>query len=145
MWQQDSVDAVGKPRLDGWLVLVDVEPGTFDPAFPQSLDQRLLIHDRAARGVDQEMVGSHQPELALPDQMARLIVQIRVDGDEVGFAQEFVERNIDRPKLGLDLGSGAARICIEDGHAEAEPPARHRLADATESDDPQRPPVDIAA
>src|ERR1700677_2788583 len=51
---QDRIVGVGR------LLLQNVEPGAGDAAFLQSLGQRLLVDDRAARGIDQIAGRLHQ-------------------------------------------------------------------------------------
>ena len=55
---------VGRQRL----VVVDVERGAGDPLLAQRLDQRRLVDDRAAGGVDQPAVRPEQVELVGADQ-----------------------------------------------------------------------------
>src|SRR6185437_14202690 len=52
-------------------VLEHIEPRGQDPARPQSLDQRLLVHERAARDVDQHAVGTERVHNFGVDDVAR--------------------------------------------------------------------------
>ena len=56
----------------------------------QRREQRRLVDDRAARGVDQVGGRLHQAELAGADEAARALRQHDVDGDEVGLAEQVV-------------------------------------------------------
>ncbi|PAV93293.1 hypothetical protein WR25_14105 [Diploscapter pachys] len=49
-------------RIDPRFVLPDVEPGSGESTRLQRIDQRDLVHDAAARGVDQIDVRPHQPD-----------------------------------------------------------------------------------
>ena len=78
------------------LLLEDVEARAGDLAGAQRLDERRLVHDRAARDVDQVGSRLHQRELRRADQVVRLVGQQAGDDDEVGFAQQLVERHAAR-------------------------------------------------
>ena len=59
-------------RVHVRLVLEDVEPRAGNAPLGERADQRRLVDDGAARGVDEKRRRLHQPELARADQMARL-------------------------------------------------------------------------
>src|SRR5882724_13387272 len=60
-----------RQRLD----VEDVEPGMADVARLQGLDHRVLIDDRAARGVDEDDSGLHLTDTLARDQAAGLVVE----------------------------------------------------------------------
>ena len=94
MGEQDRIPTIGQARLSLRLVLVDVEPGSFDPSFLERPDQGFLVDDRPPRGIDQIVLRPHQLQLALADQVPRLVVQVGVDADVVRLSQQFVERHV---------------------------------------------------
>ena len=75
--------AVLRQRLLG----VDVERGAGDRALAQRRQQRVLVDDRPARGVDQQRRRLHQRELARADQPARAVAEPRVDREHVASAR----------------------------------------------------------
>ena len=89
----------------GRLAAVHVDAGARDFAGHQRLVQRLLVVDAAARAVDQDHAIFHLRDLTRADHAARLFGQRRVNGDDVGSGQQFVEIahqvhvNADRPLL----------------------------------------------
>src|SRR3546814_5779573 len=62
MRQQHDVSHREQPLVNGGLMLEHVEPGARDPPFLKGRDQRRLVDDLAARGVDQIGVALHQPK-----------------------------------------------------------------------------------
>ena len=77
---------VERQRLD----VVDVEAGAGDRFGVQRRDQRLLVDDRPARGVDEIGGRLHQPELSRADEPARAVAQHDMNGDDVGIAEQIV-------------------------------------------------------
>ncbi len=71
--------AVGRERLR----IEHVERGAGQPAVVERLDERRLVHDAAARAVDQAAGGLHFRQRRRADQAAGLVGQRRVDRDEV--------------------------------------------------------------
>ena len=61
------------------------------PTRPERLDQGRLVHDQAARGVDEDRGWLHPGEPPGVDQVARLLRQEDVQRDDVGLAQELLE------------------------------------------------------
>ncbi len=76
-----------RQRLDS----ENVQPRAGDAAGAERLDQRLLLHDRAARGVDQDRAGLHQRELRRRDEALRLRGEPQVHAHHVARAIELVE------------------------------------------------------
>ena len=73
---------VERQRLD----VEHVEAGAGDLLSLQRGDQRRLVDDRAARGVDEIGRRLHQREFGGADQPARAVAEHDMDGDEVGLA-----------------------------------------------------------
>src|SRR3954453_9044924 len=67
-------------RLDG----EHVDAGAWNPLLLQRLEQRLLVHDRPARGVDEEGGRLHPRYIGGPDQPARALPQHPMDADDIG-------------------------------------------------------------
>ena len=65
--------------------------------------QRRLVDDAAARAVDEVGGRLHHGELARADQVARVVLQRRVHGDEVGTRQRGAEVGDRLAAHGLDL------------------------------------------
>src|SRR3546814_9076890 len=80
-----------QPRVDRGFALVDVEPGPREPPVFERLDQRVLVDDLAARGVDKIGVAAQQREPPRIDQMLGLFGMRGADRDDVGDAQHVVE------------------------------------------------------
>ena len=78
--------AVGA-RLAG----VDVQRGPGHPAVGERAGQRGLVHDPAARRVDDPHLGLDQVQLAVAEQADGLGGARQVDADEVGLGQQLVQ------------------------------------------------------
>src|SRR5262245_14939868 len=77
---------IGGQRLD----VEHVEPGAGDLVLPQRRQQRRLLDDGTARGVDDVGRRLHQAELLCADEAARALRQDHVDGDEVRLAEQLL-------------------------------------------------------
>ena len=127
---------VERQRLD----VEHVEAGAGDLVVAQGRQQRRLIDDRPARGVDDIGGRLHQAELLGADQPARALREHDVDGDEVGLPEQVLLAHVvDADLLALlgrevlapgddlhaerlaDLGGAGAEL------AEAEDAERHAL------------------
>ena len=71
-------------------LVVHVEPGRGDRARPQCLDQRPLVDDRSARGVDQRRGRLHQRELGGAEQAAGAVAEHEVDRQHVGALEQLL-------------------------------------------------------
>src|SRR5262245_11701324 len=69
----------------------DIEGGTAKMTRLQRRDERLLIDDAASGAVEDASALLHASELRGADQVACLVGQRRVDGEEVAARQELVE------------------------------------------------------
>src|SRR5262249_15839094 len=108
----------------------DIKGGAGEMARLQGRDEGLLIDDASAGAVDDAGALLHAGELRGADQVARLVGQWRVDGEEVAARQQLVEA---RDPLNAQL---AGAIRSEEGietdylHVEAGAPTRDLPADA---------------
>ena len=69
----------------------DVERGAGELARADRLDERVLVDQRAARGVDQARAVPHPRDRLAADQPARLVGQREVEGDEVGGGEHVLD------------------------------------------------------
>ncbi len=72
------------------LGVVDVEARARDALLAQRRDERRLVHDRTARGVDEISGGLHQRQLLRADQAACARPQDHVDGHDVGRPEQLL-------------------------------------------------------
>ena len=116
--QDDVVHArEGRFRLQR-LALEHVEARARDRAPVERRDQRLLVDDGAARGVDQVGRRLHRRQLRLADEVARLRVEGRVHGDVVGAAQQLVQRLHALDAVGAE--HALAEVGVVRDHVQAE-------------------------
>src|SRR5205085_5491828 len=78
----DGVELEQRPRV--WLRGEDVEGGGRDLARTQGLEQRGLVEQLAAGGVDHADAVLHLRKRPLADGATRLVCQRQVEGQEVG-------------------------------------------------------------
>ena len=78
---------VGRQRL----LREDVQAGPGQVAGVQRRDQRRLVHQRAAPGVDQQRARLHHAKLARADHAAALIGQRQVEADHVRALEQVVQ------------------------------------------------------
>ena len=119
------------------LAVEDVKGGARDRPRRERVEQRALVDDRAARGVDEIGVRRHQRELAGADQPGRAIAEPRVDADDVGARQQVLERRRRDPQRGR---AGGVEVLApgEHRHPEREPVAGDAGALASEPDQAER-------
>ena len=133
-------------RRPGWIVGSSSKTSSPAAAIQPSRerpDERRLVHDGTAGGVDSDGRLLHAAQRALVDQVTRLGREQRVQAHEVGLAQQRVRVGGRRVQLALDAGVGPDGVVIEHAHPESRRPARHRAADAAEADDAERLAVDV--
>ncbi len=125
----------GRRRLGG----DDVEAGASDPAFLERADQRRLVDDAAARGVDQQRTRLHRAQFRFADQPLGRRRQRAVQCQGVGFAQHLLEIGVAgaRRRHALVLGAQHA-------HAEGTGEAGDAAAQAAAADDAERGAVEVA-
>src|SRR5207249_3704127 len=88
--QHDVVEAEERVAIRQRLDVEHVQRGAGDAARAQRVQQRLLVHDRLARGVDEERARFHEGQVARGDEPARLVRQPVVHADDVALAQQRV-------------------------------------------------------
>ena len=101
------------------LLREDVDRGAGEPARLERLDQRLLVDELAAGGVDQARAVLHLRERLGADHAARLVVQRQVERDEVGAREHALERVALDPGLAEALGRDE-RVVGDDVHLQPE-------------------------
>src|SRR5512146_1162684 len=120
------------------LFVVDVEPGAGDVTGAQRREQRVLIDDRPARGVDKERRRLHQGQLPRADQPGRPPAELVVHRDDIGDGEQFVLA--DRRDAGRRRGLRPQVLAPgEHLHAERLADPRHGPTDVPEPDDAERP------
>ena len=128
------------------LLREDVERGAGELAGAQRLDERLLVDQLAARGVDQARAVVHlRDRLRRSTTAARLGRERQVQREEVG-RREHVSGRLDA--LDAELAEavvGDERVVGDDAHAEADRAARDLLADAAEAEHAERLAVELDA
>ena len=116
----------------------DVEGRAGDLARAQRREQRVLVEQLAAGGVDDPHAGPHRLERGGADGAARLRGQRQVQGEEVG-GRVHVLRRLD--PLGAELAEALGRdvrVVGDDAHPEPERAARDLLPDPAEAEDAER-------
>src|SRR5665213_3598355 len=83
-----AIGMIERQRLD----VKHVEAGAGDLLLVERVEQRLLVDDRAARGVDQIGGLLHQPEFFRGDEPARAVAELKMDRHDVGVAEQVVLR-----------------------------------------------------
>src|SRR3989441_2376415 len=114
-----------------------VERGARDSLRVQGAHQRVGIDDRPARAVDQDRRPLHSSESGLADHLSRLRGERRMQGHEIGFAQQRVE--IDGFSRNLELSFLHEGIAVEHSEAEGRGPRRDLARDVAEADQAERP------
>jgi hypothetical protein len=125
-------------RAVGWerLGLEHVEMRRGDVARPQRLGQRVVLHHRPARGVDDNCAPVHGAEGRAVERMSRLGRRAQMHRHDVGLGQRLVQPVEGDHPIGVRVRPGAA---LHADHAHAELPRQPRggRADAAEPDDQQ--------
>ena len=119
------------------LLREDVDRSAGEPARLECLEQRRLVDELAARGVDQPRPLLHLADRLRADHATRLVVQRQVERDEVGAGEHALER------VRLDAGlpeaiGGDERVVGDHVHLQPERAPRDLLADAAETEDAER-------
>ena len=98
MREEDDVDPPEEARVDGRLLLVDVEPRAAEVPRLERLDERGLVDDRAARRVDEESLrSSSATSSGRAEPAARRGRERRVDREDVRLREELLEALRRRP------------------------------------------------
>ena len=111
-----------------------VEGGARELPRADRLDQRVLVDERAARRVDEPRAVAHLGDRLAVDQAARLVRQRGVERDDVGGAEQLLER---LRLLDAEVAEAVAPdegVVGDDVHRKAERTACDLLPDAPEPD-----------
>src|SRR5258706_15389778 len=91
MWGEDYIFEASQSVIRGQrFLVVDIERGACDFTGFKRGDERALLHDGAARSIDQVGRRFHRGEFVRPDKSARAFAQDRVDRQEIGATEEFL-------------------------------------------------------
>lgn len=141
MARQGNVPHLAQGGVDIRLILEDVEAGGEQPLGPQRVDERVLVHERAARDVDEPRPALELGEPVAVDQ--RLAPEGRRQDDAVREGEEPVQR-VDEggPDGGLLRRRLPRDVVVVDVHAEGGVRLlRDRVPDVAQPDDAE----DVAA
>src|SRR5215510_4407942 len=111
----------------------DIEPGAPDLAALETLDQRRLVDERAARGVDENGARLQAGDARGIDDAARLVVEREIERNDIGARQQGVE--VDERHAGVRAWRPVPGDHL---HADAARDARDLAPDAAESNDAER-------
>ncbi len=114
----------------------DVQRRTSEMSVAERLAQRVLVHEAAARGVDQQGTLAHPFQALAVDQVARLVVQHRMQRHDLALSQQPLEAGL------LDRCSEVTErrdvVCQHPAGEGREQP-REIATHMTEADDPDGP------
>ena len=120
-----------------------VQSGPGEVARTQSVQQGVLVDQAAPRSVDEHRAGLHRPECTRVHQVLSVVCQWSVKADRVRSTQAAVQV-FDQLTAGIGgLRFGYVRIQHQHLHSEGLRPRRQLPADAPESDEEERGPVQI--
>ena len=117
------------------LALVDVERGAAEVAAVERRHERLVVDDAAARQVGDDAARGHERDLAAADQPLRLVVERRVDRDDVRLLEKRIECRGPAESQCSEAIVGDVRIEPDGLHAERLRAQRDLTADAADADD----------
>ena len=115
----------------------DVERGTGDLPGLERLQQRVLVDELTARGVDDADAVPGSLERAAVDGRARLVGQRQVQRDDVGRREDGLLRSCSLHAQLPKALSGDERVEGDDPHAERQRAPRDLLTDPSEAEQPQ--------
>src|SRR3984957_5128471 len=116
-----------------------------DAPFLQRREERVLIHDAAARGVEQVGIGLHQRQFLRTDKAAGFFGERTMDGDEIGLFEQFFQTYQLRAAFCRSFRAGKRIERDRLVHAEAAQQLECLACDAAESNDPERAIAQFAA
>src|SRR5437879_3340846 len=135
---ESGVVRLEEPGIELRLALEHVQARREDAPFLERPDERRVVDDPAARGVDDHRGRLHLRERRGADEMVDLRRVGHVEADEIGFPEELVHARVLRPQGLFHRFRRAFAVVIQDAHGKTLRPAGHRLADASHADDSQR-------
>jgi hypothetical protein len=122
----------------------DVDARAADPAVLERQRERVLVHDSAPRGVDDQHAGLDEPEFPFADQAGGLRGLRQVHGDEVSLREQVLQRDQADAQLRGARG-GHVGVIGDHLHAERGQPLGDQLPDPAEAEDPRHLPVELGA
>src|SRR6185312_9749261 len=131
--QQDVVQRQDRVIRIGRLLFQDIEPGPGDQAVLQNLRQRLLVHDRSTRRIDEISGRLHETEPIRIDDMVRFGRQRNADRQHVGTAEHVLEAHQLDAQIGCCL---LVRVWIvrDELHVEGLQQAKYFGADVADTE-----------
>ena len=127
-------------------MLEHVERGAAEAAFPQHRRETRIVHDPAARRVDEDRVAFHQAKAVAADQAARGVGQRQVQGHDVAAHEQLVEGHGRGRRLGPGtVAVGDLGVVPQHVHTDGHGLARRETPDAAEADDADDLPGGLAA
>ncbi len=97
--QIGQLDIQQRVALARWLGVQHIQPGAAQSAGLQGGQQRRLVHQPAARGVDQQRVRLHQGQLGRANQATGVVVQRQMQAQHIGLGQRRFKPGIARAHL----------------------------------------------
>src|SRR6266478_5061846 len=96
LWGGEHQLGEGEERIAGGnrLLVEDIEGGAGQALVAHRVDQSLLVHQPAARSVDEKGRRLHQGQPLLAQIALRVGAQSQVQADDVGFAQELLHGHV---------------------------------------------------
>ena len=110
----------------------------------QRFQKRLLVDNRAARGVDEIGGRLHAGEIVAPDEAARALAQDHMDGDDIGARKQLLLGGVADTRL-LAAFRRKVRAPGDHLHAERFGDARDLAAELAQTHHAQRPALDLDA
>lgn len=114
--QEDAVVHLDQTFVDLGLGRVDVETGTGEFAGVESVDESFLVDDTTTSGVDEDGAVLHLLELGLAERLFGLLVEGKVERDDVGLGEQLLLR-LDVSPRGVCVGVGVT-VVVDDLHVE---------------------------
>ena len=136
MRRQHDVGSLDERAVVG-LLHIDVDRCARDLPRLESRDERVLVEELAARGVDDAHAVAHLRDRVRVDRIARLVVQRQVQGQEIGLREHLVELRALDPELAKALDADERVVC-HDLHLQPRRAARDLAPDAAETEDAER-------
>src|SRR6476660_8168036 len=121
------------------LLREDVERRARNPLLFDRADERLLVDERASRGVDEIRGGFHRAELGFADQSKRLWCRRRVERDVVSRPEKLLQGS-GRSYVGRKIFCSQAGCVCKHVEPEALCLGNDRAGDSTKTDETERLP-----
>ena len=135
---EDDV-GVAEERMPGWRFRVEhVEADAGQPSRGEGAPHRVGVEEPAAAAVDQDGARLHPGQEGVADQLAGLVVQRQVQGDDVAAGGEVVQA-----RAAHAVGRLAERVVGQHPHPERRAERRGPPADPAVADDPEGGAVEV--